>query len=498
MLRLLLPRSGVFLVLVLLAACTPVSRFLSVSTPTIPRPSPQPVSIEATAAAVIGVSADPMITPPGGSHAPIDPTIEALCLQSPGINIPDCIMLYVPASPVPDVSFEDAVRQVPNRALLYVQIPGSLLIGDPDSGDSLWINERSCPPHSTRDVSGEWSADGQFVAFLCQDTDYQTTLHLLAMQTAIVRQIAQGDAVAFAWSPTGHRLLITEQTPEQQRTALLDAVTSELLMVPSTPGWRINGYTPRIDWHLPPRGSWYIDNSSPAMAWSPDGSRIVVIAGQQMDVFDADPAQAHENTLARLTTISTWSMHQPIWSDDGRFVYVLQTHQYHDNPMAPSSQFGPIIFRVDVHTGVITEAEAHPTTTLWSPDKTGYVVYDDISGTWTLYQADGTLVRVLPTDISNGPIWMPDSQHILIYRFIFDQFLSNVTQIGLIDRKGDEWPLVTASDIVSFGDYPHTPISSDSEFIAFSIESRYIVVYDRHGQIRAAFVGMGKVHWRGP
>jgi len=202
------------------------------------------------------------------------------------------------------------------------------MIGDPDGGASLWLNGAFCPPRSTRDVYGEWSADGRFVAFICQDNRYRATIHLLAMQTAEGRQIAQGDAVDFAWSPTGHRLLVAEQA-NAQRAVILDAVTGATTALPVAPLWENQGYpAPNVGQAIP-NGGWFIENNKAAMAWSPDGAKIAVIA-DQIYVLDADAAHARDGKLAVLTTIGGSSIRRPQWSHDERgrvVVYDFQGRQ---------------------------------------------------------------------------------------------------------------------------------------------------------------------------
>lgn len=471
----------------LLAA--PVTAALAVATPT---PTPL-LAAPATTALTSSTSISP--------HAQFDPTQEAYCQQPGYSDTPECLARVIELPPTPAVAFDQALGQFSGRSLLFTRLPSLLMLGDPDSGASLWLNRAFCPPRSTRDISGQWSADGQFVAFICQDNRYKATLYLLDMQTADGRQIAQGGAVNFAWSPEGHRLLVAEQTTTQ-RAILLDAASGATTALPVAPLWENHGYPAPIVGPAASPGRWFIDDNHAAMAWSPDGARIAVIA-EQSYVLDADAAHARDGKLALLTTIAGSSIRRPWWSHDGRFVYTVVPHQNHNDPHHPSSMYGAKTIRIEISSGTVEDVARDDSTTVWSPDGRMYVTNaskEALSIGWSLYQADGTLIRMLTSDPpAYFPVWTPDSRQILMTTLGV-----GINRIIAFDLAGHERVIVASSDTLSYFQAIGSPISQDSALLAVTVklsnvlssERSRIAVYDLEGGQRAMFEGGGVMGWR--
>jgi Tol biopolymer transport system component len=477
-------RIWLLLVTLLIAACGQPD---AATPPTAVPPSLAPaVAVPPTIYASATASVQPQDQP--------DPAQEIYCQQLGRSDMPDCVARVVALPPLPKVPFDQALRQFSGHALLYTRLPGFLMIGDPDSGASLWINGAFCPPRRTRDVYGEWSADGRFVAFICQDNRYKAALYILDMQTADGRQIAQGDAVDFAWSPIGHRLLVAEQTAVQ-RAFLLDAATGALTDLPVAPLWENQGYPAPLISQAVPNGGWFIEANKAAMAWSPDGARIAVIA-DRISVLDADARQVTP-ILASLANSSTIP---PRWSHDGRFLYTRVPHQNHNDSLAPSSTWGAIGLRTEINTGIATTT--YPAEPLWSPDEKAYLAQEPTaagSGNWALYRADGTRVFVMTDSLLGGPFWTADSRQI-----VFEPFRDQLNRIVAIDLAGHERTILSTQDNLGFWRQHGSPTSPDGALLAFTIElsnvavneRERVIVCDFQGRQRAIFEGWGTMGWR--
>ncbi len=272
------------------------------------------------------------------------------------LNAEGACPTQVPTPQMPALPFDQALREFTGRNLVYHRYSAFIMLNDPRSGASLWLNGPFCPPEQTRDVYVEWSADRRFIAFLCQDNTDTTTAYLLDKQTGAGRQIAQGDAVEFAWSPMGSRLLVASQTDEQ-RAFILDAAT-DVTALPIAPYWERDRYPP-ITVGPATKGEWYIMSDRAAMAWSPDGTKIAVDGGG-LSVIDADPTHVQAGMAPILASFPTSGMFPPTWHHDGRFLYVAVPHQIHDNPLSPSSQWGSVELRVEISSGIITDTDQDP------------------------------------------------------------------------------------------------------------------------------------------
>jgi Tol biopolymer transport system component len=427
-----------------------------------------------------------------------DPTQEAYCQAPISALIPECAVRVVELPPMPAVPFDQAIQQLSGHVLLYKRFPSFLMIGDADSGASLWINGVFCPPRRTRDVYGEWSADGRFIAFICQDIHYKATLHVLDMQTADEHQIAQGDAVDFAWSPSGHRLLVAEQTAGQ-RAFLLDATTGAMTKLPVAPLWKNEGYPVPLVSQAVPGGGWFIEANRAAMAWSPDGAKIAVIAGQTY-VLNADAGQPRADTLPILTSLAISSTVPPQWSHDGRFLYTTMPHQNHTNPLAPSSMWGAIGLRTEISTGVTTDT--YPPEPRWSPDGKAYITGEPAEPgniAWVLYRADGTRLFVIMKGLGNGPLWGADSQQI-----VFQSLRGELNRIIVVDLAGHEHTILSTQDPVALWQQHGSLTSPDGALLDFTVELSNVPVADRgrviicdfQGRQRAIFDGWAAIGWR--
>jgi len=113
--------------------------------------------------------------------AALDPTLAALCRQPGQSDSNVCAAHTTAPPPTPAVPFSQALRQFTGRAVLYRRYPGFLMLGDPDSGASLWLNGVACPHEHTLTVDGQWSADGRFIAFDCQNDTDTAAIYLLDM-----------------------------------------------------------------------------------------------------------------------------------------------------------------------------------------------------------------------------------------------------------------------------------------------------------------------------
>jgi Tol biopolymer transport system component len=413
--------------------------------------------------------------------------------------------------------FNQVLRQFTGRAVLYRRYPGFLMLSDPDSGASLWLNGAACPHEHTLTVDGQWSADGRFIVFACQDDTNTAAIYLLDMQTAATRQLAQGDAVDFRWAPTGSRLLVAKQT-EAQQAFILDAASGEKTALVVAPLWE-NGVHPAtpVGWAVS-HGGWQLESSKAAMAWSPDGARIAILA-DQISVLDADAAHVRDGKAPILASFPGSGITPPWWSDDGRYLYLLVPYQNHNDPHSTSSGFRAVGTGVEISTGIFTSTI--PIEPLWSPDRKRYLAWEttaDGHSNWSLYQADGTLMHVLNSDgMMYGPFWTPDSQRLLITRLqiattqIATTQIATIdlpdrhnppprspqftTQIATIDLAGHERVLVTTPYNVSFNRRRGAAIAPDGELFAVH-ERSWIAIYDFDGRLRAQFDGWAALGWR--
>jgi len=77
-------------------------------------------------------------------------------------------------------------------------------------------------------------------------------------------------------------------------------------------------------------------------------------------------------------------------------------------------------------------------------------------------------------------------------------------QIVALDLAGHEQAILTTNDNVGFWREHRSPISPDSELVAFTVELSNVaieqrgrvVVYDFQGRQRAIFMGWGVMGWR--
>lgn len=460
----------------LVAACARPGAALTPPAGPPETPAPSFTAAAAPSAALPTKMARPTM---GQGSAPTpDPTLEAFCAQPGMSDMPECVARHLDLRPLPSASFAEALGQFPRRSLIFQIRPGFLMLGDPDSGATLWLSGEACPSRTTRDVFGQWSADGEYIAFTCQDNRRQGAIHLLTLSTGATLQVAQGDAVDFAWSPRGHQLLIAEHN-HTSRGLLLDAQTGATTPLPVAPFWEgLSGPASGVtDWI----NGWYIDQPRAAMAWSPDGARIA-IANSSIVVLD--------DTLAELATFGNSTMLPPFWSADGCFVYAVVPHQNHSDPLAPSSMWGSIVLRLEVSTGASAEADPHEP--IWSPDRAWYVAQTEDDGPWSLYSADGTAVFELPPSVYYPPDWSPDSREVLVRTME-----SRGTSLALVDLAGGVRTLLSTDDNIGYWRQYGSPFSADGELIALAnMTTGHVVVYDLDGQLRAAFGGSGGVGWR--
>lgn len=508
------------LILLLLASCNaPDSRSLTVTaTPGKPDLTSLPGQSTSIASSPTSypISPRPTLTPGIAAQLPSTPVrpspsmpIEEKCKRSEYKAMSECI-IFTQGLP-PRIPFEQALQKFSGHILLFTRRPSLLMIGDPDTGETVWISASFCDPHTALEIYAEWSADGQFIASICHDSQQEASIHVIDLHTGSVNEVARGYAVDFRWSPQGHHLLIAQQTMADSRHSkfrdeliqdyiqtamLLDLTNHTTAALVNPPLWENTIYIQAFVGQVDPYKGWGIRQGKAAMAWSPDGTKITTI-NSIISVFDANTSHAHKGQLSMLTSFEATSISAPLWSHDGRFLY---THEIGLNSRSPVSGRGNITqIRRELSTGAITHTNPLDLLPRWSPDSQVYLERQErFTGNWTLHKADGTLIKTLENTNLSEPIWAPDSQHVL-----FSSGGPENNRMILVDLSGHAQTIVHTQDNIVYWSQNPSPISADSQLFAFStyprngeFNDRTLTVYDSHGQVHARFVGYDVLGWR--
>jgi Tol biopolymer transport system component len=334
-----------------------------------------------------------------------------------------------PPPPTPDIPLGEALRRFDGNALLFTRPDRFLMLTDAD-GRQLWLtaDEHFCGRSNTAlSQSGAWSADGRYVAISCQDDGFDSkllvelpTVNILDLETGKTRRVDVGsieargirvDAGASSWSPIAPRLLL-----QTDRTTVMG--TEEHPVYTRWVGWSIvDAPTGALEELIAfdPEGGSYSD-----AAWSPDGSRVAAIgrrAGEQRaDVYLANTDGSGARQLKLNDVASFYGFSGAIaWSPDGRFL--LLNRQLSPSPDVYTYQ----ALGVEAKSGSATVLADNLTDVpdaRWSPDGRWfllkkYATADHTIVAWSLYSADGILVRTFssdPTRSVENVAWMPDGR----------------------------------------------------------------------------------------
>jgi dipeptidyl aminopeptidase/acylaminoacyl peptidase len=203
------------------------------------------------------------------------------------------------------------------------------------------------PASSYGDVCPKWAPDGQSIAFLANGQEPQLWIgHLDGTETQVIAGSPpvgyEGFPGAFDWSPHGTALVV------------IGGLGTSLRVVP------LDGGQPRLLASGGPSG----DFASPR--WSPDGTRIAVMAGSSVEIYRADGSAS---------PLDLPSGSSPAWSPDGQVLaYVRRT-----TPLTGIAADLVILSPDGAAPRVVVSDPGGIRGVVWSPDGTR-LVYADLAG----------------------------------------------------------------------------------------------------------------------
>ena len=127
----------------------------------------------------------------------------------------------------------------------------------------------------------------------------------------------------------------------------------------------------------------------------------------------------------------------------------------------------------------------------WSPDGKWYLAGQKRH--WSLYKADGTLVRSVtpPTGRTDAEVaWLPDSQ-----RFVIAAERPERVEVIVAGVTGQETIIAGYPRAVIEG--PPLVVAPDGSLLALTMSGRQIVILDLHGHERGRMRGTFQGWWRG-
>lgn len=327
--------------------------------PREPTASPTPQALLATESTVAAMAASPTadlripLTPTPGPP-PLAPTLTPA--PPPTLELP----------PTPAVPLEQRLPQVGPDALLYTREQELMLLDLDRPQEPLWLTVGRCHEQPPASVYGRWSADGQFIAFICQHGWAGAELYLLSMQTGAIQQIGAASILDLAWSPMGSYLLVTEATLTQEaepsiRAYVLDATSGARVDLPAGPTFQMTGYAGLGPWRQ------HLGGFLALMAWAPDGAHLAIVAKDA--VWVADPDGRNARTFPEANDPERYDQEEwvdggefwrgPLWSLDSQALLVERLVR---NPHAPTptSSVGSHKVLITLATGEVRDVSAIP------------------------------------------------------------------------------------------------------------------------------------------
>lgn len=451
-------------------------------------PGPPTPTVVATPQPATAPPATPVATRVAPTVATAEPPTEAL------------------PPPTPDAPLSQALRRYEGNALLYTRPDRFLMLRDAD-GRQLWLtaDERFCGrENSAYSQGGAWSTDGRYVAISCQDDGFDSkllvelaTVNILDVETSKMRRVEAGsseargirvDAGAALWAPHAPRLLIyTERV-------IVTGTDSQYFY-----GWSVvdaaTGAVKELISFDAEGGSY------PDAAWSPDGSQMAVIGrrlGEQHSgvyLVNIDGSAARRLKLDDVASFYGFSG-SLAWSPDGRSL--LLNRQLNPSPDVYTFQ----ALLVDVKSGRANVLADNPDTTPrahWSPDGKWFLLSKYATGdrtivAWSLYQADGTLIRSFSSDPARSVediVWLPDGKRLA---FAVNRVNFGV-EVVLADLGGVEQVVATRPWAFAH----RIAVAPDSSLLALELDEpgraqtdivdRHGIILDLQGRTRSEFDG---------
>ena len=219
--------------------------------------------------------------------------------------------------PTAAIPLAEAAQSLGPHTLLYTDPNRFLHLVDVDTGNRVWITvpgptNRCNTVNDGANQSGEWSADGQYIAVFCDDHE-KGSAALYTMRTGTLQDVSlvdnptaePVDQNAGSWSPTSAHYILstTNWVTGAAQHVIVDATTGERRQLAL------------------PKDTW-------SFVWSPRGDRLAVIAreandtpwqllivesdGQVRTVLDAVPGDRMPDR-PRI----------PVWTPDGNAVFSL-------------------------------------------------------------------------------------------------------------------------------------------------------------------------------
>jgi Tol biopolymer transport system component len=262
---------------------------------------------------------------------------------------------------------------------------GSLILGDPNTGDHLTISPNATHP--------AWSPDGRRVSF-AQQRDIgpggelsAATLFVADRNGCGAVQIGANAAPSTAWSPDGTSVAFTAQG--RIVVASADGKTSAIL----TDGSSADG----------------------APSWSPDGARIAFLRSNRTSTAIASKVWVMNkdgSDQQRLTgALGTWAEQSPSWSPDGRTIaFAVNSGKWRIWLVAADGSTARQLSAREVFLSWYPDGTTVAAAS-WSPDGTAVAFRAEptaVGGIGVIARIDGSGERLLA---SGGlPVWSPDGR----------------------------------------------------------------------------------------
>ena len=207
------------------------------------------------------------------------------------------------------------------RRLAYVRVPftrtpSRLVTMKADGTDErlvAWLDRVASRPPA-------WSPDGQQIAFAGAASDSKLAVYTVAADGSDLRRLSDSVSPP-SWSPDGSRLVFVKADGDRLAAYTIAADGSDARRVVTLPGWiphpheEVSRTSPRQVW-------------IPTVAWSPDGSKLLIdedTDGNERSRLGLYVASMDGSDIVRLrvTGPTVWAFANAAWSPDGSRIAVI-------------------------------------------------------------------------------------------------------------------------------------------------------------------------------